>query len=296
MVVGGELPGGDADGRYKPPKMTRMTCSTRSLYLLPRPFHPTIQRRTARSGRQCPSHAPSASTHHSHLHVQPISPSPASNPFVADQNTVRPPIYFGEQLHSMMPSSIWPQADGPDPSPPEPAARPFCTIDDHRPQPTDPAAWIRWQIQQPTVDPNSTWPPSSIFPKSQEKPIFVDRSSTDRRPPANHAPQQPSDAHEPANQIPHHAPGHFHATMGRVSVGIFTVAWAYMAGQAGAEHPTDHSVITVATHTHRTGQAAWAYMAAPKPASLTTGSPRLHLQTRIHRPSSSLQDPAARHL
>ncbi|KAL6003796.1 hypothetical protein ACLOJK_004342 [Asimina triloba] len=45
-----------------------------------------------------------------------------------------------------------------------------------------------------------------------------------------------------------------------------------MAGQAGAEHSTDHSVITVATHTHRTGQAAWAYMAAPKPASLTTGS------------------------
>ncbi|KAL5980068.1 hypothetical protein ACLOJK_036535 [Asimina triloba] len=45
-----------------------------------------------------------------------------------------------------------------------------------------------------------------------------------------------------------------------------------MAGQAGAEHPTDHSVITMATHTHRTRQAAWAYMAAPKPASLTTGS------------------------
>ncbi|KAL6000181.1 hypothetical protein ACLOJK_034859, partial [Asimina triloba] len=44
--------------------------------------------------------------------------------------------------------------------------------------------------------------------------------------------------------------------MGRVSMGKFTAAWAYMAGQAGAEHPTDHSVITVATHTHRTGQAA----------------------------------------
>ncbi|KAL5979632.1 hypothetical protein ACLOJK_019543 [Asimina triloba] len=73
----------------------------------------------------------------------------------------------------MTPSSIWPPADGPDPSPPEPAARPFCTIDDRQPQPTDPAAWIRWQIQQPIVDPNSTWPPSSIFPKSQEKPIFV---------------------------------------------------------------------------------------------------------------------------
>ncbi|KAL6003760.1 hypothetical protein ACLOJK_004306 [Asimina triloba] len=181
-------------------------------------------------------------------------------PSVADQSTVRPPIYVDEQLHPMTSSSIWPPADGPDPSLPEPAARPFCTIDDRRPQPTDPAAWpnspsqIRWQIQQPTVDSNSTWPPSSIFPKFQEKPIFIldpARSANDQcrwvethlntgydlvarsthgqrfwpahstpaaasihprdqrapRPPADHAPQQPSDAHELANEIPHHDPG-----------------------------------------------------------------------------------------
>ncbi|KAL6000298.1 hypothetical protein ACLOJK_023993, partial [Asimina triloba] len=50
-----------------------------------------------------------------------------------------------------------------------------------------------------------------------------------------------------------------------------------MAGQAGAEHPTDHSVITVATHTHRTGQAA----------SGQHGSPKLHLETRIQQTGSS---------
>ncbi|KAL6000783.1 hypothetical protein ACLOJK_006509 [Asimina triloba] len=35
MAASGKLLGGDADSRSKPPKMTRMTCSTRSLYLLP---------------------------------------------------------------------------------------------------------------------------------------------------------------------------------------------------------------------------------------------------------------------
>ncbi|KAL5979118.1 hypothetical protein ACLOJK_019015, partial [Asimina triloba] len=42
-------------------------------------------------------------------------------------DSVQPPIYVGEQLHPMTTSSIWPPADGPDPSPPEPAACPFCS-------------------------------------------------------------------------------------------------------------------------------------------------------------------------
>ncbi|KAL6009728.1 hypothetical protein ACLOJK_000157 [Asimina triloba] len=39
MAAGGELPGGDADGRSKPPKMTATTRGFRSLYLLHQSMH-----------------------------------------------------------------------------------------------------------------------------------------------------------------------------------------------------------------------------------------------------------------
>ncbi|KAL5978329.1 hypothetical protein ACLOJK_029446 [Asimina triloba] len=55
-----------------------------------------------------------------------------------------------------------------------------------------------------------------ILPKSPATPCpailagSFHACSRDQRaphPPADHAPQQPSDAHEPANEIPHHDPG-----------------------------------------------------------------------------------------
>ncbi|KAL5980663.1 hypothetical protein ACLOJK_028571 [Asimina triloba] len=110
-------------------------------------------------------------------------------PSVADQSTVHPPICVGEQLHPMTPSSIWPPADGPDPSPPEPAARPFCIIDDRQPQP-------HLLLHLPRL-----WHPHPKNPKSQRPSIhhahgqpsthLPPRSSTDRRPRASHPSRGP---------------------------------------------------------------------------------------------------------
>ncbi|KAL6006380.1 hypothetical protein ACLOJK_037331 [Asimina triloba] len=72
MAAGGELPGGDTDGRSKPPKMTRMTCSTRSLYLLPMAAEPITPMLDLARSRTTPATVPCQQVNID-LHSSPLS-------------------------------------------------------------------------------------------------------------------------------------------------------------------------------------------------------------------------------
>ncbi|KAL6006519.1 hypothetical protein ACLOJK_037475 [Asimina triloba] len=121
MATGGELPGGDAEGRSKPPKMTATTRGFRSLYLLHQSMHRMYKNQKPISifVRQpwLPNPPPTATICSILLNVEqpsstlqqrPNPPIQSSNAWPAPTRTIQHP-----------PSTIKTQI-------------PFCNTDDHR--------------------------------------------------------------------------------------------------------------------------------------------------------------------
>ncbi|KAL5979070.1 hypothetical protein ACLOJK_018967, partial [Asimina triloba] len=112
MAAGGELPGGDADGRSKPPKMTATTRGFRSLYLLHQSMHRMYKNQKPISifVRQpwLPNPPPTATICSILLNVeQPSStlqqrPNPPSNPATNGSSNRKPitpsSVFSGQQL------------------------------------------------------------------------------------------------------------------------------------------------------------------------------------------------------